>query len=220
MGMLQAVIFDMDGVLIDTYHAHFESWAALCAEHGIPLDEAQFAPTFGRTTREIIGMLWSEPPDDAAIRALDNRKEALFRDIVARDFPAMDGARELLESLRATGLAVAIGSSGPPENVSLAAGELGEHFFDVIVHGRDVERGKPDPQVFLLAAKRLGVAPEHCVVIEDAAAGIQAARTAAMAVVALNSTGHTEKDFVEPAPDMIASSLRELSPEILRSLVG
>ncbi len=216
--MLQAVIFDMDGVLIDSYHAHFESWAALCAEHDIPLGEERFASTFGRTSREIIHLLWPRPPDEATVRALDDRKEALFREIVARDFPAMDGAGELLRSLRDAGLELAVGSSGPPENVQLAVDRLGSHHFAAIVNGRDVERGKPDPQVFLLAAERLGVAPGSCVVIEDAAVGIEAAHAAGMTAVALTSTGHVEADFSAQAPALIVHSLRELSPDVLRRL--
>ncbi len=220
MAMLQAVIFDMDGVLVDSYHAHFESWAALCAEHAIPLDDQAFAATFGRTSRDIIRQLWQgRALDGAAVRALDDRKEVLFREIVSRDFPAMDGARELLESLRAAGVALAGGSSGPPENVALALDDLGKDFFEAVVTGRDVDRGKPDPQVFLLAAERLGAAPQACVVIEDAHAGIRAARAAGMAVAALTSTGRTEEDFRETPPDLVVGSLRELSPEVLGALL-
>ncbi len=215
--MLQAVIFDMDGVLVDSYRAHFESWTALCAEHGVPLGEERFAATFGRTSRDIILKLWPQPPDEDAVRALDDRKEALFRDVVGRDFPAMDGAGELLESLRAAGLALAVGSSGPPENVDLALDRLGREVFAAVVTGSDVERGKPDPQVFLLAAERLGVAPAACVVIEDAAPGIEAARAAGMAAVALASTGHVREDFRVPEPDLIVDSLHELSPAVLEA---
>lgn len=100
--MLRAVIFDMDGVLADSYQAHFESWATLCVEHGIPLDEERFAVTFGRTSRDIIRLLWPSPPDEATVQDLDDRKETLYREIVGRDFPAMDGAHELLESLLTT----------------------------------------------------------------------------------------------------------------------
>ena len=124
--MLKAVIFDMDGVLVDSYQAHFASWAALAAEHDVPFDERRFASTFGRTSRDIIRLLWGEKcSDEAAIASLDDRKEALYREMIASDFPAMDGARELLASLRAAGLPLAVGSSGPPENVDLAIAGLG-----------------------------------------------------------------------------------------------
>ena len=216
--MLEAVIFDMDGVLVDSYHAHFESWKALAASDGVAFDEARFAATFGRTSRDIILRLWPGPPDAVAVRALDDRKEALYREIVGRDFPAMDGARELLTSLRAAGVALAVGSSGPPENVELAVERLGGEFFAATVTGRDVERGKPDPQVFLLAAERLGVAPQACLVIEDAPDGVEAAHAAGMTAVALLSTGRAAADFDDLSPALVVGSLRELSPEVLKSL--
>lgn len=216
--MNEAVIFDVDGVLVDSYHAHFESWQALAAEHGIEVTEEQFARTFGRTSRDIVLELWPEPPGDAAVRALDDRKEALYREIVGRRFPAMDGAAELIESLLDDGFVLAVGSSGPPPNVDLVLATLGRSSFAVTVTGHDVERGKPDPQVFLVAAERLGVDPSACVVVEDAAAGIRAARNAGMASVALVSTGHTVDELRGAGPDLVVRSLRELTPAALRGL--
>jgi beta-phosphoglucomutase len=217
--MLEAVIFDVDGVLVDSYRAHLESWQALAAGDGIALTEERFAATFGRTSRDIIRLLWAgRDLDEAAVRALDDEKEALYRRIVARDFPAMDGAGELIAALRAAGVRLAVGSSGPPENVEMALSELGSSSFEAAVTGRDVERGKPDPQVFLLAAERLGVAPASCVVIEDAPDGIAAARAAGMAAVALASTGRSEADFDDVRADLVVRSLRQLGPEVLGAL--
>ncbi len=220
--MLQAVIFDMDGVLVDSYRAHFESWGSLAAEHAIPFDDQTFAATFGRTSRDIIRLLWQgRALGDGAVQALDDRKEALYRDVVGRDFPAMDGARELLDALAAAGIPLAVGSSGPPENVELAVEKLGgPGLFGATVTGRDVERGKPDPEVFLLAAERLGAPPANCVVIEDAPDGIEAARAAGMAAVALLSSGRAEADFRQILPDLIVGSLRELSPAVLRAVLN
>ncbi len=221
MKKLEAVIFDVDGVLVDSYAAHFASWRQLAAEHAVPLTEDEFAVTFGLTSRDIIRRLWpaGESLGSAAIEAIDERKEAAFRDIMTRDFPVMDGAPELLEELRSAGLRLAVGSSGPPENVALVLERLGRARFAAAVHGHDVRRGKPDPQVFLLAAERLGAAPEASVVVEDARAGIQAAQAAGMACVALVSTGHTADELEDLRPDLVVSSLRELSAEILAGLV-
>ncbi len=219
--MIPCAIFDMDGVLIDSYHAHFESWRRVAAEEGVPYAEKEFAWSFGRTSREIIKGTWGRPEySDADITRIDSRKEALFREIIARDFPMMDGARALVETLRGAGFRVAIGSSGPPENVSLAVDRLGgPHLFDGVVTGMDVTRGKPDPQVFLLAAERAGVEPRSCLVVEDARPGIEAARRAAMASVALVSTGRTEDDFMPVHPDLVVHSLRELNPQVLAKLI-
>lgn len=154
-----AVIFDMDGVLVDTYRAHFQSWNIVAGEEGAAMSEEQFAATFGRTSREIIALLWPELGDDAAaIQRFDDRKEDAFRRIIAENFPAMPGVERLLEGLAAAGIPTAIGSSGPPANVALVAERLGaKHPFSAVVTAGDVTRGKPDPEVFLLAAECLGL---------------------------------------------------------------
>jgi beta-phosphoglucomutase len=220
--MNPCVIFDMDGVLVDSYHAHFESWQRVAAEQGVPYTEKDFAWSFGRTSREIIKGTWKRPDySDEEIRAIDARKEALFREIIGRDFPVMDGARELVDAVRAAGFRVAVGSSAPPENVTLVLERLGgRQMFDAVVNGMDVQRGKPDPQVFLLAAERAGAKPRECVVVEDARPGIEAARRAGMASVALVSTGRSEDDFRGAHPDLIVRSLRELNPQVLTTLIS
>jgi beta-phosphoglucomutase len=214
-----AAIFDMDGVLVDTYRAHYRSWLALAEPEGIRFTEADFARTFGRTSREIIAHFWGRDRcDDARIAELDRRKEAAFRRLIEADFPAMPGAGELLKSLRAAGFRLAVGSSGPPENVSLVLDGLGaRELFGAVVTGDDVVRGKPDPQVFLVAAERLGVAPGRCAVIEDAPAGVAAANAAGMTSVGLLSTGRTRKDLA--AAREVVASLSELSPKMLRHLI-
>src|SRR4051812_48987627 len=120
-----AVIFDVDGVLVDSYEAHYQSWRDILAEHGRELTEQDFARTFGRTSREIIAQLWGDGPSAAESREIDDRKEARYRDIVGRRFPAMDGAVELIDALRAAGFALAAGSSAPPENVIQSLDGLG-----------------------------------------------------------------------------------------------
>lgn len=215
-----AVIFDMDGVLVDSYRPHWKSWLRMAAKVGRELSEAKFVQTFGRTSREIIAEHWGHGSlTDAEITEFDRRKEALYREIVADNFPAMDGADELIRSLHAAGFRLAVGSSGPPENVALAIDRLGVGpLFQTLVTGADISRGKPDPQVFLITAERLGVPPARCAVIEDAPVGIVAANAAGMASIALVSTGHT-RDSVSAA-DVIVDSLLELSPERIVDLLS
>jgi len=214
-----AVIFDMDGVLVDTYRAHFQSWLRMAERAGLHFTEAEFAPTFGRTSREIIAHFWGDGRiDDREIAALDAEKEAAFREIIAQDFPAMPGAKELLVALHHDRFKLAVGSSGPPDNVAMVVEKLdAKHLFGAIVTGMDVTRGKPDPQVFLLAAERLGVPPSRCVVVEDARPGIQAAHAAGMKAVGLVSTGRTREELAEA--DLLAAALEELSPEAFRRLI-
>jgi len=217
--MTRAVIFDVDGVLVDSYDAHFRSWRDVLAENGLVLDEARFAQTFGRTSREIIASFWGDDVDVARARAIDDRKEALYRDLVRDAFPAMAGAVELIDALRAAGFVLGVGSSAPPANVELTLSCLGRSSaFAAIVTGRDVTRGKPDPQVFLLAAERLGVEPGRCVVIEDAPAGIRAASAAGMASVALLGTAPADT-LAEAGARTTVGALHELSPAILARLI-
>lgn len=215
-----AVIFDMDGVLVDSYQAHWQSWRFMAGEVGRELTEEQFIRTFGRTSREIIAEHWgADALTPEEIQAFDRRKEALYREIVANDFPAMDGARELIRELHAAGFKLAVGSSGPPENVALAVEKLdARDLFHAVVTGADVSRGKPDPQVFLTAAARLGVEPGHCAVIEDAPVGIAAANAAGMASIALLSTGHTRERSA--AARLIVDALCELSAQRISNLIN
>lgn len=214
----RAVIFDMDGVLVDSYHAHLVSWQKACAEHGVELEEHQFARCFGRTSREMIQELWPREMDDTELAAFDERKEGLYRDIVRREFPAADGARELVRALRDAGFRLAVGSSGPPANIDLVLDALdARDEFDAIVSGRDVTRGKPDPQVFLIAAERIGVRPARCAVIEDAAVGLEAASAAGMIAIGYVGTGRTAEELA--AGDVVVHSLRELSPERIGTLL-
>jgi beta-phosphoglucomutase len=213
-----AVIFDVDGVLVDSYQAHFESWRRLYRELGIEYGEAAFAADFGRTSRDILRRTLGDDLSDERVGELDDRKEAIYREIIRRDFPALDGAGELIETLAADGFRLAVGSSGPPENVALAVEKLrGGRLIAVTVTGLDVTRGKPDPQVFQIAAARLGIPATRCAVVEDAVHGVEAAKRAGMAAIAL--TGTATRAALAGA-DLIVDSLRELSPQTIRGLIA
>jgi beta-phosphoglucomutase len=212
-----AVIFDMDGVLVDSYRAHFESWKGLYGGLGVDYSEAAFAADFGRTSRDILRRTLGGELSDAQIREFDDRKEALYRDILRRNFPAMSGAVELIDALAADRFLLAVGSSGPTENIELCLERFGRRQkFAAVVTGADVTRGKPDPQVFLMAAQRLGVRPAWCCVVEDAAHGVEAARRAGMKAVAI--TGTTTRERLAHA-NLIVDNLQELKPALIRNLI-
>jgi beta-phosphoglucomutase len=207
-----AVIFDMDGVLVDSYDAHFRSWNRMLGEKGLSVTREQFAATFGRTSREIIKENWPEQaPTEADIAAWDSRKEQAYREILRESFPEMPGAGELIAALDEAGFALAIGSSGPPANVQVVLDCLANaDRFDVAITGDDVRRGKPDPEVFLKAAGEMGVDPAACAVVEDAVPGLQAARRAGMTPIAI--TGTAEADALAEHAVVVVESLTELSP--------
>ena len=210
-----AVIWDMDGVLIDSAEAHFAAWRRLMAEEGQPYDRDVFNRTFGlrndTTLHQILG------PDLPAqrIQELDLRKEAYYRELIPSRVHLLAGALPLLRELNAAGVHQAIGSSGPTANVAAALDALElEVYFRHTVSGDDVAAGKPAPDIFLLAAERVGVPPQRCVVLEDAPAGIDSARAAGMACVGLASTHPAEK--LNPA-DWVVDSLETLDvPALLR----
>ena len=212
------VIFDMDGVLVDSYQPHYESWRRTARKRGLDMTEAQFAQTFGRTSREIIRHFWPGRFSDEQVAAWDAEKEAVYRDIIAEDFPEMDGATGLLAALKSAGFALAIGSSGPRRNVQVVLQHLtNAQLFDATVDGSEVTEGKPNPDVFLKAATKLSLPPRSCAVIEDSVSGIQAARRAGMAAVAL--TGTIPRDILEAQADAVVDSLRELSPAAIAELI-
>lgn len=210
------VIFDMDGVLVDSYRPHFESWRRLATELGLEITEAQFAATFGRTSREIIHQLF-RVHDDAAIRKMDSRKESLYREIIRERVPEMPGARDLVASVHTAGAKIAIGSSGPRENVELVRDALNlTNFLTACITGADVTQGKPDPQVFTLAAEKMMLPPDRCIVIEDAPAGIEAARRAGITCIALTSSNPPDR---LSAADSIVERLSDLSPVRIRNML-
>jgi beta-phosphoglucomutase len=212
-----AVIFDVDGVLVDSYDAHFESWRQLYDELGLVLTEAAFAESFGRTSREILRRAFGDELSDKRVLELDRRKEALYRDIIRANYPAMDGAAELVDALAGDGFRLAIGSSGPPENIALVLEKLSSgRCMSAVVSGADVTRGKPDPQVFQIAAERLGVSPACCAVVEDAVPGVEAARRAGMTAIAL--VGTAKRDELAAA-DLVVGHLRELNPPRIRQQI-
>jgi len=213
-----AVIFDMDGVLVDSYRAHFESWRRLGRLHGLDMTEGQFAETFGRTSRDIISHLWPDSVSEADIPKWDRRKEQFYREMLKVSFPDMDGAGRLLRVLDKAGFALAVGSSGPPENVQVVRDCLpGGELLAATVTGEEVTRGKPHPEVFLKAAEKLNVHPRRCAVIEDAPAGVEAARRAGMAAIALTGTASREK--LAGRAHLVVDSLRELTPRIIAELI-
>lgn len=215
MRAARAVVFDMDGVLVDSWRAHFESWRTVCRERGRELSEAEFAAGFGRTSREVLeGLFGPGALSPQEIAELDRRKEALYRRMVEHELPVVDGAVELAHELARAGFALAVGSSGPPENVELVVERTGlRPLLGAIVTGADVARGKPDPEIFLTAARRLGIPARRCAVIEDAPVGIRAARAAGMLAIGFSGTGRPAAELAEAGADLVVGSLRELSAD-------
>lgn len=185
-----AALFDWDGVVVDSSAAHERSWELLAAELRQPLPLDHFKRGFGRTNKVIIPELYGWAHEPAEIERLSLRKEALYREIIlAEGLREIPGTRAFLEGLKDLGVPCVVGSSTPRRNLEVALEVLGlGAYFRDMVSADDVTRGKPDPEVFLKAAAKAGVAPACGVVFEDATFGIQAAKAAGMRAVALTTT--------------------------------
>jgi len=215
---LQAIIWDLDGVIVDTSDQHRRSWQQLAAETGVTFTDDDFWHTFGRSNAAIIPLHWGADLSPEQIAALADRKEIIFRALLRDDLRTLPGALELLQAARAAGLKQSLASSAPIENINLIVDLLGLHrWLDAIVSGDRLPRGKPAPDIFLLAAGRLDIAPAQCVVIEDAPAGVAAAKAAGMACLAVTNS--------HPAPALadangVVSSLEEVHLADLEAIVS
>ncbi len=183
-----AAIFDLDGVIIDSMPQHHTAWQQAAEFAEVPFVEEVFEQTFGMRNDEIIPTLFGidEP---ARIQQIADYKEQQYRDAIQHAAKAIPGFYEFIQSLQQQGIKTAIATSAGKENVDMAVNtlELSPLFSD-IVRGDEVERGKPAPDIFLEAARRLQTTAHQCAVFEDAIAGVQAANAAGMTSVALSTT--------------------------------
>lgn len=186
---MPAFLFDMDGTMVDSMPWHERSWAALGREAGVPPPDADFFHrTSGMTGLEVMRLYVGARPDDE-LAALVARKEALYRALFAPRFAEVKGFMSFARRARAAGVPLACATAGGPDNIEFVHGLLDcGDLFAAVVGAHDVQRGKPHPDLFLLAAQRLGVAPGQCLVFEDAPHGIEAARRAGMRAVAIATT--------------------------------
>lgn len=214
---MEGVIFDWDGVVIDSSAQHERSWELLAEEIQKPLPPGHFKAGFGKKNQEIIPGLYGWSEDPAEIRRLGDRKEELYRKLVfEQGVVVLPGAKELLVALRNASVRRSVGSSTPRANLDaiFAATGLGQ-LFDAVVSADDVGNGKPAPDVFLLAAERLALAPADCLVIEDAHVGIEAAHRAGMKVLAVATTNPLEDLALA---DAAVPSLAGILPDFLNGV--
>jgi HAD superfamily hydrolase (TIGR01509 family) len=187
-----AVLWDLDGTLVDTRDFHYKSWALALPEFGYPFPADRFQRSFGMNNAGVLEVFLGRPVEPELVQAIGERKEILFRELLHGNVQALPGVRDWLERLRSWGARQAVATSAPPANIEVMLGELGiGPYFDAVVSGYDLP-SKPDPSVFLRAAKEVGVPPPACIVMEDAVAGVRAARRAGMRCIAVASTNPVE----------------------------
>jgi beta-phosphoglucomutase len=213
------VIFDLDGVLVDTGWAHKQSWYDLAEKEGFSMTDEFFYNTFGMQNYMIIPMLlgWDAASDE--INRLSDWKEQRYREIISAKLVPAEGAKSLLSDLKSENFLLAVGSSAPQANLELVLERTGlQEYFNAYVTGQDVAKGKPAPDTFLKAAEKLSIGAKSCIVVEDAVQGVEAGKAAGMPVVAVTTT-RSREDLHRA--DIIVDSLAELQArqfvELLRN---
>ncbi len=218
----RAVLWDLDGTLVDSERDHWLAWRDTMAAENVPLTFAQFRATFGWRNDAILRHWLGDDVDAVRMARIGDAKEELYRQLVRTGGLApLPGAAEWVRRLDGEGWAQAVASSAPRLNIEVVMEAIGlAEMFQATVSAEDVERGKPDPGVFLTAAARVGVPPECSIVVEDAAAGIQAAVRAGMRSIAVgrNTDGWPADIHTPSLADLSADSFDRLLPE--RGSVG
>jgi beta-phosphoglucomutase len=197
---VRAVIFDLDGVIVSTDAMHYQAWRSIADDEGIYFDEKINNRLRGVSRMESLEIIleraakeYTEAEKQTLAETKNSRYVELLQGLSPSDVP--EEVTTVLRTLRTEGIKIAVGSSS--RNAPLILGQIGlEDAFDAVADGNDIERSKPAPDVFLVAARRLGVRPDECVVVEDAEAGIRAAKEAGMCAAAVgDAVRSAEADF-------------------------
>jgi beta-phosphoglucomutase len=212
----RAVLWDLDGTLVDSAEYHWLAWREALTAEGHTFDKAFLVATFGQRNDRILRALLGPAASATEIERIADAKEACYRTLVRkRGIELLPGAELWLKRLRASGWRQALATSAPRANVAAMVEVLSlSEYFGAIVAAEDVQRGKPDPQVFLLAAERVGAPTYRCVVVEDAAAGVEGARNAGMRSIGVGAK------HAELGATFAVSSLVELSEDAFEDLLG
>jgi len=212
----RGVLWDMDGVLVDTGEFHFNTWLEVLSEYRVHFSREIFKDIFGMNNFDILSHLLGEPPTPEQVDEIAGRKEEAFRQAIRGRMMPMPGVVQWLRRLSAWGVRQAIASSAPSANIDLLVDELGiRNRFDATVSGKELP-GKPDPAVFLEAARRIGILPEKCVVIEDSVVGVEAAKRGGMKCIAVTTT---TPGIGLSSADIVVDRLDSLYPEEFKRLL-
>jgi len=212
----QGVLWDMDGVLVDTGHFHYQAWSETLSVCGMPFNHELFRSTFGMNNAGTLTTLLGQRPAPELLAEISDRKEQRFRQAMRGRVQPLPGVLDWLKRLKDAGFQQAITSSAPPANIEALVDELGLHsYFDTVVSGFDLP-GKPEPTLFLEVARQLEVPPERCIIVEDAIAGVEAAKRAGMRCVAVTTTNPAE---ALQAADVVVERLDILPKDTFQRLL-
>ena len=214
---VKAVIWDMDGIIADTAQYHHKGWQIVFRKRGTNYTEEDFRRNTGKRSDTIVREVFGEKIPQNEITEIIQEKDETFRQLMGQKIKLFPGVLKLITSLKEHGFKIAIASSAPMENIQLITRSLKiDNHFDAIISGWEVTKGKPHPQTFLLAAEKLGVEAENCIVIEDAISGVAASKRAGMRCIAVTNT--TSREELREA-DLIIDTLEEITVADLNRLL-
>ena len=217
-----AIIFDMDGVLVDNKHIHRKAWVEFCKRHNCPVTEEYFDQVgFGKNNKEYLTIFFEREVTKNEVEKYGEEKEAIYRDLIRKEIEPVDGLIPFLKEIKQSGnYKTAIASSAPRSNIDFVLEALSIHeYFNVLVDGSMVENGKPAPDIYLKTAKLLHVQTGNCLVFEDSLFGVESAGNAGMKVIAL-TTSHSATELQSYNPRMIIKDFREVSLEKVKGIIG
>ena len=215
-----AALFDMDGVLVDNHRYHTQAWQEFAARHGHTITPDQYAQFInGRVAADSMPYVMQRPLSADELTVLTEEKEAIYRDLYALHLAPTPGLVDFLADLTAHNVPMAVGTSAPVGNIAFTLDGTGiRAYFASVVDASMIQKGKPDPEIYLTAAHQLGVAPARCVVFEDAFSGLEAGLRAGMTVIALATT-HTRAELAATNAHLIIDDFTQLTYEKLVSLI-
>ncbi|UFH56597.1 HAD family phosphatase [Spirosoma sp. KNUC1025] len=217
---LWAALFDMDGVLVDNTDFHVNAWLRFAQKHDRPLTKEQYVDNInGHVSADAMAYVFQRPISPGELIVLTEEKEAIYRELYRPQLAPAPGLLDFLTALKSQHVRLAVGTSAPESNVRFTLDGLPlRPYFDAVVDASMIHRGKPDPEIYLTAAQRVGIEPAKCVVFEDAFAGIEAGQRAGMKVVAVATT-HTRDELAEMGVSLIIDDFIGLTVEQVRDLV-
>lgn len=212
-----AVIFDMDGVIIDSNPYHKEAWLKFAEKYNVPLKEEEVPEKiFGKTNTTALRDVFGKEFSTEENFRMGEEKEAIYRELHGKDMVPIVGFRQFIQLLKDNNIPMAVATNAPVSNVDFIMDKIGlRHFFSVVIDASSVKNGKPDPEIYLKSAERLGVLPERCIVMEDSVPGAEAGIRAGMKVITI-TTSHAKEELNHT--DLVIDGYDELSMEKLISL--
>jgi HAD superfamily hydrolase (TIGR01509 family) len=220
MTKLKAVIFDMDGTLVDSIPFHKESWISFLNRHDIELDPDQFQSQNRGNIEEMIRKFFGETIPTERLVALGNEKEDIYRDLYRQHIREIDGLTNFLLSLKKENIKIALATMGDPNNINFILDTTQIHpFFQYITGGNEISKGKPDPEIYKLSLKKMNLQNTECVVFEDSLDGICAAKLAGLKVIGITTT-HTAEELEKAGCVFAISDFTDISIANLNDLLS